>query len=165
LAALGAGLYAAGWGLDARAHNLNGELVDASDAQRSSLQSDYNQARSLRWMGLGGGVLTTAAVPLLTRSQPSVPWWSWSLGGAAVALVGVGIWQVAQDGKCNLHDADSGECVGRDDTAARGALFLSAAAPLLAVPLTHLLTRVDASASVSLDFSGSRAVALLRLAR
>jgi hypothetical protein len=165
LATLGVAVYAAGWGLDARAHSLNGELVDASDGQRSLLQSDYDRARNLRWMGLNGAALTTVAVPLLTRAQASVPWWSWSLGGAGAALVGVGIWQLVQDGQCNLHDADSGECVGRDDTAARGALLLSAAAPLVAVPLTHLLKTATPAATVSLDLNGARALVLLRVQR
>jgi hypothetical protein len=158
-------LYATGWALEARAQSLDDRLNGATDAgQQTALEDDYDQASKLRWLGVAGPVLTAAAVPLLVRPRAHVPWWSWTLGAVGVALSGVGTWQLVEDGDCDLEDTQ-GRCVGRQDSLVRGALILGAAAPLLTLPLTHLLRRAVPTASAGMSAGAESVTALLRIQR
>lgn len=145
LAAAGAGLFAAGLAFEMQRARADAELsgLDPNDPNNELTlieQGDkYDRGASLRWLGLGGGALMASAVPLLRVDvRGGVPWWSYVLGGAGVGLAVVSGVQFARDGRCELYDVDD-SCLQTEEAKGRGALFLAAALPLLAFPISHVL--------------------------
>lgn len=161
------GVTALGIGYDVRAHQLSNDLsgVDSSAlaasntpealrAQRAlaDLQPKFDRARPLRWLGLAGPALATAAVFTLVQPRRSVPWWGYALAGAGAGLIVGGAIDLHKRDDCKIYgDAEAptdgaatatqdGCRVGRD-SAARGALLLASAVPLLSVPLAQWLRR------------------------
>jgi hypothetical protein len=156
LAGVGVAGFSVGVVFEMRRHDLEREVATISDNQLLAEKSDqYDQASNLRWIGLSGGVLGAAAVPLLVKPRAEVPWWSWAVGGAGLVAAGLGTWQIAVANQCELPYADGG-CAAQRNTEGRGGLLVSAAAPLLAVPLSHLLlrSRVEIAPSASPAHAG-----------
>ena len=128
---------------DLTAYSREPELLmsdPAALARQQELQSEYERAGDLRWLGVGGGVLATGATALLVRPRTHVPWWSYALAGVGLGLVGVGGYEVANREECKLRLED-GRCHRSRDSGARGALLMSAAAPFLSVPVVHWMKR------------------------
>ncbi|MET0340524.1 MAG: PEGA domain-containing protein [Polyangiales bacterium] len=153
-------LYALGIATEWRAQHLEDDALrlayrppPADPAQATvrarkldALQSDYERARKLRWLGLGGGAVGALAASFLV--SPRVPpWWSYGLGVAGLGLVGAGAYEIAARDRCALRGED-GMCRRKRGTEARGALLLAAAAPLLTVPLAQSLGAYFRSGSV-----------------
>jgi hypothetical protein len=156
-----AGVGAAGLGIgimfEMRTRDLQNEVAGLPDGDPAVEKKDkeHDTARALRWMGISGGVLGSAALPLLVKPRAQVPWWSWAVGGAGLVAAGVGTWQLAIANQCELPLVDETRgartCATYRNTEGRGGLILSASAPLLALPLTHLFlrSRVEVAPSAS----------------
>lgn len=146
LAAMGVGLWTTGMAFERRRKDADDRLEsfdnleDPEMAEASKLaQEDYDRAARLRWLGLGGGGLLTAAVPLLRVDvSRGVPWWSYALGGVGAALATWGVLELVRDGECE-GQLTGGGCSHARESAGKGGLLLAGAAPLLALPLDHLL--------------------------
>jgi hypothetical protein len=178
LAALSGSLLAVGLAFDLRTQALDDELtklVDVDPAspnspaleprelrRRDQLQPDFERAQSLRWMGVSAGALgTLATILLVAPTQGPLPWWSYTLGATGLGLVGVGAYEVARSDHCVL-DSSEGPCRRVRDSNARGVMLLSAAIPLLSVPLLQLRRRGEAPGSFGFGRTdGSRSLALL----
>jgi hypothetical protein len=141
LAVAAAGALAAGIFFEQRVQSLDDDLggLPAGDPAISSVTKDYNDAKGLRWIGVGG-VLSVGTVALLAKSRPAVPWWSYVITGAGVALAGVGIYELATTHQCTLTAAE-GFCIEARNSEGRGILMLTASTPLLATLPTHFLLR------------------------
>jgi hypothetical protein len=146
LGAMGIGLWTTGMVFERRRKDADDRLEsfdnleDPEMAEASKLaQEDYDRAARLRWLGLGGGGLLTAAVPLLRVDvSRGVPWWSYALGGVGAALATWGVLELVRDGECEAQ-LTGGGCSHARESAGKGGLLLAGAAPLLALPLDHLL--------------------------
>jgi hypothetical protein len=146
---------AVGLGYDARAANINSQLSKldpnatpddplAAAAMQSTLddlQPKFEHARSLRWIGVAGPALATAAVFTLIEPRPHVPWWGYALPAVGVGLAAGGGYLVKHRRDCKLFDEDGGSCRTEKDSAARGAILIGAALPFLVVPLAQLLRK------------------------
>jgi hypothetical protein len=176
----GAGALAAtGIALEWRAQLLRDDLtalsvepdavaMDPALAKRhGDTQRSWELAADLRWLGLGGSALATAAAVLLVTPRSHVPWWSYAIGAAGVALAAAGGQQISADADCKLYassDEGRGGCRRERDTAARGVFMLSAAVPFMAVPITHALRRAGArEVALSPDVDKSSAMLTLRI--
>lgn len=140
--AAGVVLLGVGWGYYGEWSRVS-TLGDAFDGQRAY----YSQL--VLGLGLGGAGLAAISVPFWLPPEHDVPWWSWLVGGAGVALMGTGIALVAVDAK---NDALMGE------------MFMASSAMFLAVPTTHLfrLAFGPLAPAVSVDASSTHASVLLR---
>lgn len=159
LGVLGLGAYGAGWGTYSVAY-------DASFAQAAATlgSARWRQAGSDRdamiaatyGLGIGGSALLTASLPLwLPQTPGEIPWWSWAIGGAG--LLAVIPAAIALEGNGRRY-ADAAPYL-RYDTGVLGAMWLSAMAPLLAVPLIYairLAVGPGASATVEASPEGAR---------
>jgi hypothetical protein len=161
LAIAGTAVWGVGLAYELRASRLDNEAasVDGSSAEAERLGRQIDQASTISWVGSAGGVLAAAAVPLMTRPRSRVPWWGVALGGAGLASAGVGVWQLAVSRDCELP-SEEGACFSYRGTERLGTLLLSAAAPLLTLPLVQLLQRTRASVTVSLNATGARDVGI-----
>jgi hypothetical protein len=112
---------------------------DPANSHAVKTQSEkYDRGASMRWVGVAGGALLTSAVPLLRVDVRSgVPWWSYVLGAGGAGLAVWGGLELSKNGSCATYLDDA--CYERRDTLGRGALLLSAAAPLLSFPIVHLI--------------------------
>lgn len=113
-------------------------LGAATSRQLEQVQPKYDTASHLRWLGVAGGALATGATAMLVRPHSKVPRWSYAFFPVGLAVAAFGAYEIATSDDCQLA-SDRGPCRRPRDSAARGALLLSAAAPLLSVPLIHLL--------------------------
>ena len=134
-------------------------LTDATSQQLAQQQPKYDTASHLRWIGVAGGALATGATAMLVRPHSKMPRWSYSFFGIGLAIAGFGAYEIASSDTCQLSSMN-GPCRRPRDTAARGALLLSAAAPFLSVPLIHLLKPRPSSLADASDASRGRNVAL-----
>lgn len=142
LAGVSAGLWTAGLILDLKAQSLKDDLVGSADTQTVGSSQRFDRFSSARWMGVAAAPLGIASAALWISPRQDVPWWSYMLGAAGVASASYGVYELATAGQCSLKG--NGQCLRDKDTHARGALLLSAAAPLLSVPVVHLLKRTQA---------------------
>jgi hypothetical protein len=157
LAGVGAAGLAVGVLFEMRRQDLENEVakLPVGHPAQEKKGAEYDDASALRWIGISGGVLGAAAVPLLLKPRAEVPWWSWAVGGAGLVAAGIGTWQVAIANQCEIPLVDeatgSRTCAAYRNTEGRGGLILSASVPLLAVPLTHLFfrSRVELAPSAS----------------
>lgn len=101
-------------------------------------QRDFdNSITPLVIAGAAGGLFASIGTSLLTtQSQELVPWWSWVIGGAGLALAGVGVGLMFVNGECYGNASIDTDCVRRAPMPTLGVLVLEHAAPLLAVPIT-----------------------------
>lgn len=180
LAATAGATFVVGLAFDLRTQRLQDELSEVVDVdagspgqgslderalqRRDQLQPAFERGQDLRWVGVGAGALGLLAASLLVEPlQGAYPWWSYTLAAAGLGLVGAGAYEVARSDECVLA-ASVGPCRRPRDSAARGALLLSAAVPLLSVPLVLLLKR-DARADTSDLRSGHRVRSLALVSR
>ncbi|MDB4990608.1 MAG: hypothetical protein JWN04_5786, partial [Myxococcaceae bacterium] len=117
--------------------DIQPDPTDPAATKLAHQQSQYDHTSSLRWIGVGSGVLGTAASALLVRPRGTIPWWGYAFAAAGVGLVVAGGVEVAASSGCDL--IYNTQCRRPHDSAARGALLLSAAAPFLSVPILQLI--------------------------
>jgi hypothetical protein len=136
-------LFATGLGLELWSQSLKDNLVasNSGDAPPTGLQDRYDRASAASWLGVASGPVGFLAVLSWAAPQPRVPWWSWTLGAVGLGLAGVGIYQVAIADQCSLYGETMTECLREEQTTTRGVLLLSAAIPLISVPIVHLVRR------------------------
>jgi drug/metabolite transporter (DMT)-like permease len=152
LAGVAGALFATGLTLQLRSQALRNDLVPHGDETFSPGDyGKYERVAGASWLGVGSGPLGLAAVLLATAPREHVPWWSYALGVAGLGLVGGGIYELARAGDCGLRDDTEHTCLRTHDTEARGAILLSAALPLIALPITQLLRRRRAGADFALN--------------
>jgi hypothetical protein len=141
---LGVAGHATSWVLWAELRKRERELAGLAPGQAGFLDQQ-DRFDALRWptgaLGVGSGLLTAAAIPLVLpeRSEDRVPFWSLGLGLAG--LVGTSAGVMLLSGPRGCVDA---ACTRRSATPALGAVLLGHGLPLLSVPLTHLLRRQGA---------------------
>jgi PEGA domain len=147
LAGTGVGLLITGGIFDAHYRDA-GQRIEAiakgnsplDAAEAAALNDDYDTGKSLRWLALPGSLMAVAAVPMARIDvRNGVPWWSYAVGAAGVGLASWGVLELARDGDCNISFAD-GSCADRNVSTGKGLVLLGAAAPLLAVPIAHLVS-------------------------
>lgn len=144
-----------------RSRTVRGEqfaIAEPTDADYLMRQERYLERRSqntaITALALGGGAVAGFGIALLIPPSESA-WWSWVVGGAGLALGGVGaaLW-LSRDDCSNLISVDVAErnaCVSHDQRGPLAAILVGASLPLIAVPVSSLLQRggADAHASVS----------------
>jgi hypothetical protein len=164
LGVIGAGGLAGGWvfyGVS-RADLARLRAAFAGDPDFDARASAFDDATLLTYaLGVPGGVLLTAAVPLLLPASEGVPWWSWSLGALGVAGVAVGGWALAQEGTADGVNADGSIRLRR--TASLGVMLGLSALPLLAVPLTHGIRALGAGETAQAEVSIAAGGAVFRV--
>jgi len=145
LVAAGVALFATGVAYEQKQRGLAVEsnTFDANTAdgrrQLDGLDRSYDHYGKLRWLGLGGGLLLTSAVPLLNlQARGGLPWWSYGAGAVGLGLLTWAGVELGHDGRCQL-EYDTGDCARVESSRGRAGLVLAAALPLLAVPISHLL--------------------------
>jgi hypothetical protein len=140
---------AVGVGFEWRAQRLNTDLseLDPSEDEDSAttlairdLQPKFDRASNLRWLGLAGPLMGTAASVLLVQPRAHVPWWGYAFAGVGAGLITVGAVEITRREECLIYD-QSGSCRRELESHARGALLIGAALPLLTVPLTQWLRK------------------------
>jgi hypothetical protein len=159
-----AAFFALGLGLDLRAQALEDELstlafddelaaqapltadAEAAVSRQARQQSKFERLQGLRWIGVGSGAVALVATALLVEPVENIPWWGYALAATGAGVLAVGAYEVASSDRCMLGETDDGPCRRPRDSAARGALLISAALPLLSVPLVQLLKRPDGGA-------------------
>ncbi|HEX6241858.1 MAG TPA: PEGA domain-containing protein, partial [Polyangiales bacterium] len=143
LTGLSVALFATGLGLELWSQSLQDDLVQANsgDAPPTGLQDRYDRASAASWLGVASGPVGFLAVLAWTAPQSQVPWWSWTLGALGLGVAGVGIYQVAVSDDCALYGESATDCLREKQTTTRGVLLLSAAIPLISVPIVHLVRR------------------------
>jgi hypothetical protein len=136
-------LFATGLGLELWSQSLQDDLVEANsgDAPPTGLEDRYDRASAASWLGVASGPVGVLAVLSWAAPQPQVPWWSWTLGAFGLGLAGVGIYQVAISDDCSLYGESPTDCLREKQTTTRGVLLLSAAIPLISLPIVHLVRR------------------------
>jgi hypothetical protein len=133
--------------------------LDAGDRYVATDASDPELLdRQDRWLGYqvpthvlaySGGALLALGVALALPERDGTPWWAWLSGGVGVAFAAIGAGLVAALPDCPNVLENRRACVDRGQGGQRTSFFVSAALPLLAVPLTYVFgrgTRVEASA-------------------
>jgi hypothetical protein len=158
LVSAGAAALAAGWGTYALALQRGRTFGETSpfDADFLERQARYDRARhGAAGLFVAGSALSTLAVPLLAppSRERALPWWGWAAGGAGLALAGAGAVRMALRGGLLLdgHALDEG-ATRREPTRLLGAAMLLHAAPLLAVPVSHLVrAATGGAAEVAVD--------------
>lgn len=148
LAGVAGALFAAGLALDLRAQDLRTGLP--REGEQGFTAGDFAKAEQLKqagWLGVASGPVGVAAVLLAAVPRQRVPWWSYVVGASGLGLAGVGIYELAAADRCALEGED--DCLYTRESEVRGAMLLSAAAPLIALPVTQLVRRRRASATLS----------------
>jgi hypothetical protein len=164
LGVLGAGGLAGGWAFHAvsRAELARLRAAFVGDPDFDARAAAFDDATTLSYaLGVPGGALLTASVPLLLPEAEGVPWWSWALGGVGVAGIAVGGWALAQEGTADGMNADGSIRLRR--TASLGVMLGMSALPLLAVPLTHGIRALGAGDSAQAEVSVAAGGAVLRV--
>jgi hypothetical protein len=142
LAGVAGALFATGLALELRAQSLQSDLAPQDDAAFSAAAYD-SRLMQASWLGVAAGPVGLAAVLLASAPRERVPWWSYVLGAGGLGLLGGGIYELATAEKCSPYYGEEEDriCLSTHDTRARGAIFLSAAVPLVALPITQLVRR------------------------
>ncbi len=146
----------AAWVLEAQLFTYADQLriAQPSDVDYLDRQERVSSARApVLASGIAGGALLGASLPLILPSEDGVPWWGWVAGGVGAGTAALGVVYLAGEQEC----LDEG-CAQREPNDVLGALVLSHAAPLLAVPVVYLVRGASesdgATASVSLGPGG-----------
>jgi len=138
--------------------------VDALDpvANAGDLASaiDARDDRGALVVAIGGAsaAVLTVAVPMLLPTSDGVPWWSWLAGAVGLAATTLGIVHTARDSQDVDRDlaSDGTERNLPIRTIPLGPLVAMHGAPLIAMPITHLIrgateSETNAAAAVSRD--------------
>ncbi len=136
LGGVGVVSYGVGWGLQGEWFHRDG-LVNVAQPTDPDYQLRLDRRDEMvapvALLGVGGAVLTTAALPFLV-GDGGPEWWHWVIGGVGVAAAAVGIGLWTQEGKC----ADP-MCSERNRTVPLAPLVLTMSVPLLALPIVALI--------------------------
>jgi hypothetical protein len=134
-------LFGTGLGLELWAQDLKNQLVESGmgDAPLTKLPEQHDRVSAASWLGVASGPVGVLAAALWVEPRSHVPWWSWGLGVLGLGALGVGIYEVAIADQCSLPSDDG--CLRTHETTTRGVLLMSAALPLLSVPVLHLSRR------------------------
>lgn len=106
-------------------------------------------------LGAASAAVLTLSMPFLLPAEDGVPWWSWIAGAVGLGAIAIGIVHTAQD-EAEVDNAMRGVPIR---TIPLGPLVAMHGAPLLAIPITHLVrsaTGSDATATAALDENGAR---------
>jgi hypothetical protein len=148
------GFTVLGVGYDVRAHQIqNNELsqVDveilemdtpeglAESRRVDDLNRKFQRAQNLRWLGMAGPALASAAVFTLIEPRRHVPWWTYVVAAGGAGLIAGGVVEVKKSDDCVAYEGNGVDCRVSEDTRARGALLIAAAVPFLVVPLAQLI--------------------------
>lgn len=142
LGVLGIAGYATSFALVSNAqgygHLATQPLITDPDylSRRSDWTSQEIPALAIGW---AGGLLATAALPLIMSDEDGTPWWSWLLGGVGLAAVGAGVAIAATAPTCGAAERPTDACVAGTALADDGSAIASIGAPLLAVPFVYLI--------------------------
>lgn len=146
VAAAGVGLLVSGIVSETRREQTDVDISNALASESTdpaglqALQDQYDQQANLRWLGVAGGALMTAAVPLMRIDvKDGVPWWSYVVGAGGAGLAVWGAIELSKNGQCELYLDPDNTCIKRHESLGRGGLALAAAAPLLSFPIAHLI--------------------------
>jgi hypothetical protein len=162
-------LFGTGLGLELWSQSLSKDLAEADDPDETPLDPErYNRVHDASWLGVVSGPVGLFATLAWVQPRPRVPWWSWSMGVLGLGVAGLGAYQIAIADECALKVEDKNNptlehCLRNENTEVRGAILLSAALPLLSVPVLHLVRRTHAGASVSVMGSSLPGGMALRL--
>ncbi len=143
LAGAGTASYAASWYFVVRMLQANAAFADALPAEEGylDLQREVDLARApVVLTGSLGAALSITSLPFLLPEEDGVPWWSWLSGGVGAAALGAGIYVSVGADRC-IDDA----CTRRFQGAVLGGELMLQAAPLLGLPITHLLRQLTES--------------------
>jgi hypothetical protein len=88
-----------------------------------------------------GGALLAGGLALALPERDGTPWWAWLSGGLGLATAGIGAALVVALPTCDDVAEQRRACVNRGQGGQRSSFLVSAALPMLAVPLTYLLGR------------------------
>lgn len=151
------GLYE--WRYDA-AKRLS--IADREDPDYLERQTTWLERRNAIWgVAIASGVLTSAALPLLLPEEDGIPWWSWLIGTAGVAVATIGAVEIGMNEGCTLRGLPGDPCPLAAEPTDRGVIFLSMSAPLITVPIVYLIRSAlgpGASASASVEANRERVV-------
>jgi hypothetical protein len=131
---------------------------------------DDTRAGPYVFAALGSAVATSGAIGLVL-TLPELPSWAAVLSGAAgMALATWGIIDLARGAPCGATELNRRTCSDEFERRDRGAIVALAAVPLLAAPLTYLLTRTLRTrglraAAIELDTRGIAQRSLLLTGR
>lgn len=91
-------------------------------------------------LAAAGGALGVASVALLSREEGDVvPWWSLAIGGTGLALVVIGVVELATTSTCPSTIEIDRACVDRASSGDRSSIWIAAGAPALALPIAHAI--------------------------
>jgi hypothetical protein len=157
-------VFATGLGLELWSQELKDDLVvtDLDTTPIPGKQDQYDRVSAASWLGVAAGPLGLLATLAWVAPRAEVPWWSWGLGVLGLGAAGVGIYQVAIADNCTLHLEERG-CLRTEHSAARGAMLVSAALPLISVPVLHLVRRTKAGPTASVTGTSLPGGGVLRL--
>jgi hypothetical protein len=139
LSIAGVAAIGVGWGTYSVAYDA-GQAVIGSDPRNPDWAANQDARASLMGasygLALGGAVLTTVGLPLwLPQTPGEVPWWSLVIGVAGLgAIVPAAVYWAADGVQYSLAQPYASY-----DTELTGTMWMSMAAPLLAVPLIYLI--------------------------
>ncbi len=138
----GVGFGMAGW-----SQMLLDDLIVANsgDTPIPGKEQQEKRVSAASYLGVASAPFGLAAVALLVAPQPSVPWWSYTLGVLGLGAAGGGMYAVAISNQCKL-EGDAGGCFRKRQTVNLGILSLAAAVPLISVPIFHLVRRKPSEA-------------------
>ncbi len=119
--------------------------------RRAAWSSWEMPALATGWIG---GALLTSALPLLLPRDPGVPEWSWWVGGAGVAVVGVGLALALAPTTCG-NERPTSSCVESNAMVDAGSTLASLGVPLVSVPASYWLATLTGSTSITPSVSAS----------
>lgn len=152
VAVLGLGTYAGAIASHRLRQNAGDRYVGTDMADPALLD------RQDRWLGFqlrthvlayAGGALVATGLALALPERDGTPWWAWLSGGVGIAVAAIGAGLVAALPDCPNVLENRRACVNRGQGGQRSSFLVSAAIPLLAVPLTYVFgrgARLEASA-------------------
>ncbi len=107
--------------------------------QRYSDEPIDESQRGWHWLPGGlGTVALTASLPFWLPAQSGVPWWSWLIGGAGVAISSLGMYGALIKGGCTERESNGG-CLHEEVNSGLGDIMLMSGIPLIGVPITYLI--------------------------
>jgi hypothetical protein len=151
LVSAGGASLVVGYGLLIARRGAGDTLIQEFDPNDQTNQLKWtNLGNTIPLLGIAGGALTVAAMPLVLPYRSKTPWWAWLSGGlGVVAAVGSIVSGVtaesapAGSNNCELlqNDTIAQTCVDRGRSINRAIMLGTTAAPLLTMPLVYLFRK------------------------